>query len=77
MPHLITDTFSNESKIVLYPGCAEDFLKSIPENSASLIITSPPYNLGKEYEEHVAIEKYLDTQRSVITQLYEILSIST
>jgi adenine-specific DNA-methyltransferase len=38
-----------------------------------LIITSPPYNLGKNYENRVSIDKYLETQTRIIGQLYRIL----
>jgi DNA modification methylase len=47
-----------------------DFLKQIPDNSINLIITSPPYNIGKEYETRTSIEKYIDIQSEVIAQLY-------
>lgn len=68
---MINETYSEEAQIVLYPGRVEDFLESIPDQLVSLIITSPPYNLGKNYEDPVSIEKYLESQRSIIIQLYE------
>lgn len=42
--------FDASARIVLYCGDTLDFLKTIPDDTAKLIITSPPYNLGKEYE---------------------------
>ena len=46
----------------------EDFLKALPTKPLfDLIITSPPYNLGKEYEVRVGLQKYLDWQEGVIT----------
>ena len=65
--------FRSEADFVLYQGDVADFVATIPDNSISLIITSPPYNLGKDYENRVAIEKYLHTQAQVIGQLYRIL----
>ncbi len=42
---------------------SEQFLKTLPDNSIDLILTSPPYNFGLEYSEHedsVDWEKYFD-----------------
>lgn len=54
---------------------ALDFMKSIPDNSVKLIITSPPYNVGKEYETKVSIEKYLEDMKPLLTEMYRILSL--
>jgi|GEM_PF-7126762 len=37
-------------------------------NKFDLIITSPPYNIGKSYETKTSIEKYLETQEEIIHQ---------
>jgi len=39
-----------------------------------LIITSPPYNIGKEYENKQSIDDYLRTQRNVIEKLVSLTS---
>ena len=39
-----------------------------------LIITSPPYNMGKEYESKKSIEEYLETQEGVIAKLVNLTS---
>lgn len=39
-----------------------------------LIITSPPYNVGKSYETKTSIEKYLETQEQIIKELVRVLS---
>ena len=72
-PKIIKDHFDPQADIVLYQGDVNDFVVTVPDNSVSLIITSPPYNLGKEYEDRVSIEKYLDTQAQVIAELYRVL----
>ncbi len=59
--------------MVLYPGDAEAFLDTIPSNSVALIVTSPPYNIGKNYEQKIALEKYLETQEKIISELYRVL----
>lgn len=42
------------------------FMKKLPDNSISLIISSPPYNVGKEYESQTKIEEYLENMKPVI-----------
>jgi adenine-specific DNA-methyltransferase len=69
----IESRFRLEADIVLYHGDASDFIASMPDNSISLIITSPPYNLGKDYEDRVVIGEYLETQAQLIAQLHRIL----
>lgn len=69
----IESRFSLDADIVLYHGDVRDFVAAIPDNTVSLVITSPPYNLGKDYEDRVSIAKYLDTQAEIIAQLYRVL----
>ena len=49
------------------------FLKTIEANTVQLIITSPPYNIGKSYESRVSIFEYLNIQKTVIEQLVRVL----
>ncbi len=41
------------------------FLKTVPDRVATLIVTSPPYNIGKAYEDRVEFGEYLGWQRRV------------
>lgn len=72
-PQQIDNQFCLDANVVLYHGDVREFVTTIPDNTANLIITSPPYNLGKDYEDRVSIEKYLETQTEVIAQLYRVL----
>ena len=72
-PKEIESRFHSSADIVLYHGDVAQFVSTIPDNTISLIITSPPYNLGKKYENQVSISKYLETQEEIISQLYRIL----
>ena len=46
----IADRFALEEKVVVFGGDCLDLLREIPDESMTLVVTSPPYNLGKEYE---------------------------
>jgi adenine-specific DNA-methyltransferase len=48
-------------------------LKKLPLEHFKLIMTSPPYNVGKEYEKKKTFEKYLTEQREVIDLLIKSL----
>ncbi len=72
-PKRIESSFDPDAEIVLFQGDVSELVASIPDNSVSLVITSPPYNLGKEYEDRVSIERYLKTQAQVIGQLGRVL----
>jgi len=53
-------------------GSAED-MSMIPDNSLHLMITSPPYNVSKEYDEDLSLEEYLEMLRKVFTETYRVL----
>ena len=50
----ISETFFPSERIVVYPGSCMELLKSIPDGALQLIVTSPPYNIGKEYEKKLS-----------------------
>lgn len=43
-----------------------EFLAAIPDGRANLILTSPPYNIGKAYERAVTTQTYLRDQAETI-----------
>jgi DNA modification methylase len=48
-------------------------MDNIPDSSVHLMITSPPYNVGKEYDEDLALDDYLDLLRDVFYETYRVL----
>lgn len=69
----ISKTFEKSSKIVLHHGDTFEFLKTIPSQTFTLIVTSPPYNVGKEYETRKSIQEYLRQQERAIEELVRVL----
>ena len=69
----ISNFYSKNESIILNHGDTRLFLKSIPSNTIQFIITSPPYNIGKEYEKKVDIEKYLKEQDEIIDDIIRVL----
>jgi len=70
----ISDSFSASSQIVFAQGESLDILKSCPDSFAKLIITSPPYNIGKEYESQVKLEYYIESLKPILEQIVRVLS---
>jgi len=68
------DCFQPEANAVLYPGDCLRLLKQIPDRSIQLIVTSPPYNIGKEYEKKRQLQDYIQLQEQVIRECVRVLS---
>ena len=69
--------FEYISPDTLYKVVHGDSLKVLngtEDGKFDLIITSPPYNVGKSYETKTSIEKYLETQEEIIIELVRTLS---
>ena len=49
------------------------FMRGLPDGKFKLIVTSPPYNLGKEYEGKSTIDLYLTMQARVIAECIRLL----
>lgn len=57
----------------LYDGNCMDLLKAMPSESVGLVISSPPYNIGKSYETRTSLNSYLESYKSLFEQLTRIL----
>lgn len=48
-------------------------MSELPDNSVHLMITSPPYNVAKEYDEDLSLKEYLDFLNRVWEETYRVL----
>ena len=48
-------------------------LSQIPDSSVHLMVTSPPYNVSKEYDEDLSLEDYIEFLKSVLSETYRVL----
>jgi adenine-specific DNA-methyltransferase len=75
MPELrIARHFDKNADVVLYNGSCLDLLPHIPERSIKLVVTSPPYNIGKSYEKKTSLDRYLSFQKEVIDECIRVLA---
>ena len=49
------------------------FMRRLPNESMKLIVTSPPYNLGKEYEQKRSQDRYIEEQVACVTEAVRLL----
>jgi adenine-specific DNA-methyltransferase len=70
MPH---DLQPAEAEAIL--ACADniDFMRALPSGSMKLIVTSPPYNIGKEYERRSPLDTYVAGQERAIAECVRLL----
>jgi len=48
-------------------------MEELPDNSVHLMVTSPPYNVGKEYDKDFTLEEYLGFLKNVWREVYRVL----
>lgn len=56
-------------------ACADnlEFMRPLPDGMMKLVVTSPPYNLGKEYESKTSLDDWLASQRRVVGECVRLL----
>lgn len=69
---IVNELFPAKSQMI--NGDSLKTLESFDNDKFDLIITSPPYNVGKEYETKTSIEKYLEEQEEVIKEVIRVTS---
>jgi site-specific DNA-methyltransferase (adenine-specific) len=52
---------------------SSESMEEIPDGCVALMVTSPPYNVGKEYDADLSLDEYLDLLRRVLGETYRVL----
>jgi len=66
------NTFPKELENKFILGSAEN-MKELPDDSVHLMITSPPYNASKEYDENLSLNEYLLLLEKSFKETYRVL----
>jgi len=69
----ISSEFAPDFDLILHHGDCMELLQQLPDGLVKLIVTSPPYNLGKEYENKLSVEDYVSQQRRIIEECIRVL----
>jgi len=48
-------------------------MTELPDNSVHLMVTSPPYNVGKEYDEDLTLDEYRNFLKKIWKEVYRVL----
>lgn len=73
-PAGIAARYRPDAAATLFEGDRLDFLRQVPDRAARLVVTSPPYNIGKRYEKRVGFDHYLRSQRDTLRECVRILA---
>jgi len=66
--------YDSKAQATAFHGDRLEFLRQIPDGAARLVVTSPPYNIGKKYEKRLAFEHYLEQQEDTIKEAHRALA---
>lgn len=70
----ISKTYHENNEITLFNGDCNKLLRKVKSESVDLVITSPPYCIGKEYEDpRDDINSFIKQQRKIFPEVYRIL----
>ncbi len=68
----LDQVFPNEYLNTIIHGSSAK-MSELPDNCLSLMITSPPYNVSKTYDEDLSLREYLDLLQSVFQETHRVL----
>ncbi len=52
---------------------SSETMEELPDNSVHLMVTSPPYNVGKDYDKNLSLEEYRKMLTKVFKETYRVL----
>ncbi len=70
---VIADRYDANADVVFALGDSYQTLGQCPDGFARLVVTSPPYNIGKEYETQTKLQHYLESMTGVLEQIVRVL----
>ena len=62
----------DQTPTVVFHGDCRDILRSLPDDSVSLTVTSPPYCMGKEYETSHSIDDFVAAHKRILPEIVRV-----
>jgi adenine-specific DNA-methyltransferase len=56
----------------LYQGDCLDLIRDIPDGSIDLVVTSPPYCMGMEYERATTVQDFMEVHKEILPEIIRI-----
>lgn len=70
----IYKNYKESNQVTLHNGDCIDLLRRLPDESVDLVITSPPYCIGKAYEDpHNDIKTFRTQHTNIFDELYRVV----
>ena len=70
----IYNNYSESNKVTLHNGDCIELLRNLPDESVDLVVTSPPYCIGKAYEDpHDDIQTFRKLHTDIFQELYRVV----
>jgi adenine-specific DNA-methyltransferase len=73
-PWKVRERFEADADATLFAGDRLELLRELPSGAARLVATSPPYNVGKEYETAISTEEYVALQEATLAECVRVLA---
>jgi adenine-specific DNA-methyltransferase len=70
----IVNKYTDNAAAIISDISCYDFVKTLPDQSVKLVITSPPYNIGKKYERKSSLKEYYTKQEQIIDECVRVLA---
>jgi adenine-specific DNA-methyltransferase len=71
---VVAERWEPAARAAVHLGDALELLRGLPDASVQLVVTSPPYNLGKRYERRRPLAEYLVDQERVIAECVRVVA---
>ncbi|MCC3408312.1 MAG: site-specific DNA-methyltransferase [Microcoleus sp. PH2017_10_PVI_O_A] len=71
--NLLGKPYFQASNCLIYQMDCLEAMSKLPDECVNLTVTSPPYNIGKEYEKTLPLDKYLNWCESWISENYRLI----
>lgn len=70
-----SNVFPFEKPLTIDIKCSDnlEFMRNLEKESMHLIVTSPPYNIGKNYEKKTSKDSYIENQAAAIAEAVRLL----
>lgn len=73
LKYVTSREYRNDVDVLLAISDSLEFLRKVPANSVDLVVTSPPYNVGKIYEERKKLDEYLLSMEEIAVECVRVL----
>jgi len=68
------EAITSDHEFVIFNGPCQVLMESIPDQSMGMIVTSPPYFMGKDYDRSYKLSDFYDDHRVIAPMAYRILA---